>query len=116
MTDILQEFLSESQEGVDQMDLDFLALEKNPSDIHKISAVLRILHTIKGTSALLGFTTLERLAHAGEGLLDCLRVGECVLNAPVAETLLGLIDCIREQLLHIGQNGVDGGDYDDFIR
>ena len=30
MVDILQEFLSESREGLDQLDLDFIALEQDP--------------------------------------------------------------------------------------
>lgn len=116
MVDILHEFLSESQEGLDQLDLDFITLEQNPNDTDRLANVFRIIHTIKGTSGLLGFPTLERVTHSGETLLDRLRSSESALNPGAAGVLLEMVDAVREQLDLIGTTGSDGGgDYSELI-
>ncbi|MFK7889282.1 MAG: chemotaxis protein CheW [Granulosicoccus sp.] len=116
MVDILQEFLSESREGLDQLDLDFINLENDPSDAKTLANVFRIIHTIKGTSGFLGFATLEQVTHVGENLLDKLRNKDFKLNEDMASLLLELVDVVREQLDMIAATGSDGGDYDSLIQ
>lgn len=115
MVDILQEFLSESREGLDQLDLDFINLENDPSDAKTLANVFRIIHTIKGTSGFLGFATLEQVTHVGENLLDKLRNKDFKLNEYMTSLLLELVDVVREQLDMIAATGKDGGDYDSLI-
>jgi two-component system chemotaxis sensor kinase CheA len=115
MVDILQEFLSESREGLDQLDLDFINLEKDPSDAKTLANVFRIIHTIKGTSGFLGFSTLEQVTHVGENLLDKLRNKDFKLNEQMTSILLELVDVVREQLDMIAATGRDGGDYNSLI-
>lgn len=116
MADILQEFLSESQEGLDQLDLDFISLEQNPDDEERLANVFRIIHTIKGTSGLLGFHTLEGVTHKGENLLERLRSSEDALDGPITCLLLEMVDAVREQLDLIARTGSDGGDYEGLIN
>lgn len=80
MEEIVQEFLVESHENLDQLDQDLLALERDPTSRDLLSSIFRTLHTIKGTSGFLALHTLERVAHAGESLLSKLRDGEMTLN------------------------------------
>ena len=116
MVDILQEFLSESREGLDQLDLDFIALEQNPNDSATLANVFRTIHTVKGTSGLLGFATLEKVTHMGESLLDKLRNNDIVLDERKASLLLEMVDVVREQLDMIVATGADGGDYESLIN
>ncbi len=116
MVDILQEFLSESREGLDQLDLDFISLEQDPSDVATLANVFRIIHTVKGSCGFLGFATLESVAHMGENLLDRLRSKEFELNEEKASLLLEMVDAIREQLDVIAATGSDGGDYQSLIK
>ena len=50
MEEIVQEFLVESHENLDQLDQDLLALEREPESRELLSSIFRTLHTIKGTS------------------------------------------------------------------
>ncbi|MFK8080156.1 MAG: chemotaxis protein CheW [Granulosicoccus sp.] len=115
MVDILQEFLSESREGLDQLDLDFIALEQDPSDSATLANVFRTIHTVKGTSGFLGFATLEKVTHMGENLLDKLRNKDFELDENKASLLLEMVDVVREQLDMIAATGGDGGDYQSLI-
>ncbi len=115
MVDILHEFLSESQEGLDQLDLDFISLEQNPNSLDRLASVFRIIHTIKGTSGLLGFPVLERIAHSGENLLERVRSSQGELEPDVAGLLLEMVDAVREQLDLIANTGADGGDYTQLV-
>jgi len=115
MVDILHEFLSESQEGLDQLDLDFIALEHAPGDIQILNSVFRTIHTIKGTSGLLGFPVLEKITHSGENLLERLRSSQLKLEADGVSILLEMVDAVREQLDLIGTTGSDNGDYANLI-
>ena len=115
MVDILQEFLTESREGLDQLDLDFITLEQEPGDAATLANVFRTIHTIKGTCGFLGFATLEKVTHVGENLLDKLRNQEVVLDEYRTSLLLELVDAVREQLELIASSGNDGGDYDSLI-
>lgn len=108
MEEIVQEFLVESHENLDQLDQDLLALERDPASRELLSSIFRTLHTIKGTSGFLALHTLERVAHAGESLLSKLRDGELVLNPEMATALLEMVDAVRSLLGHIEEDGNEG--------
>lgn len=108
MEEIVQEFLVESHENLDQLDQDLLALEREPDSRELLSSIFRTLHTIKGTSGFLALHTLERVAHAGESLLSKLRDGEMTLNPEMATALLEMVDAVRSLLGHIERDGGEG--------
>lgn len=98
MDDIIQEFLAESYENLDQLDQDLVALESDPSSHALLSSIFRTVHTIKGTSGFLGLDTLEKVSHSGENLLAELRDGKRVMDRPTTDVLLLLTDVLREML------------------
>lgn len=106
--EIVQEFLVESIEGLDQMDRDLVALERQPADVELLSRVFRCIHSIKGASGFLGFTRLGDVAHAGESLLSELRDGRLVLTPAITSALLQLVDAIRLILDQVRGTGKDG--------
>ncbi|MFN8711176.1 MAG: Hpt domain-containing protein, partial [Planctomyces sp.] len=111
--EVVKEFLVESEENLDQLDRDFLALEESPDDRNLLSSIFRTIHTIKGTSGFLGFSKLERITHQGEGLLVRLRDGALRLSEDMASELLHMVDSVREILAQIDQSGREGdGNYD----
>ena len=95
---IVNEFIVESHESLNQVEGDLVALERDPSDRKRLAGVFRAVHTIKGTCGFFGFTKLESVAHAGEDLLSQLRSGETAVNAEIAGALLTLVDALREIL------------------
>ncbi|MDE3105687.1 MAG: chemotaxis protein CheA [Acidobacteriota bacterium] len=108
MDDLTQEFLAESQEGLDRMERCLTELEAHPEDRSLITEIFRAVHTIKGTTGFLGFKRLEKLAHAGENLLGSLRDGRLLVNERLIDGLLQLKDGLRNILEIIGITGGEG--------
>ena len=110
--EFVREFLEESEENLDRLDQDFVALEKEPRDHDRLANIYRTIHTIKGTSGFFGFAKLGAIAHAGENLLSRLRDGELLLDEEITSALLESVDAIREVLANIDKAGEEGdGNY-----
>lgn len=107
--EIVQEFLVESHENLDQLDRDLVDLEQQPGSRELLSSIFRTIHTIKGTSGFLAFSRLEALTHVGENLLSRLRDGELTLNPERATALLSMVDTVRALLAVVEQTGSDSG-------
>lgn len=102
----------ESHENLDRLDQEFLTLERNPADKETLASIFRTVHTLKGTSGLLGYKRLEKLAHSGENLLSRLRSGQLRLQPEMASTLLTMVDVVRAMLASVESSGTEGnGDY-----
>ena len=112
LDEIVGEFLAESQEALDGLNANFVALEHEPHNVDRLNSIFRAVHTIKGTSGFLAFAKLEEVAHAAENLLSCLRDQALVLNADSTSTLLLAVDALQDILRHIEQDGTEG-DRDD---
>jgi two-component system, chemotaxis family, sensor kinase CheA len=106
--DILQEFLLESRENLDQLDRELVALEADPRNTARLASVFRTVHTVKGTAGFFQFAKLEGVAHAGENLLSKLRDGQLVLETVRTSALLAMVDAIRSLLDNIEKNGNEG--------
>src|SRR6478672_4616759 len=99
--DVIAEFLTESREGLDQLERDLVMLEETPEQPELLARVFRCFHTIKGTSGFLGYAKLEGLAHAGENLLSFLRDGTLRFNGDMAGCLLETVDALRSMLASV---------------
>ncbi|MCW2600984.1 MAG: histidine kinase [Frankiales bacterium] len=108
MDEIVQEFLVESHENLDQLDQNLVALEKDPTSRDLLSSIFRTIHTIKGTSGFLAYHALEAITHVGENLLSRLRDGELVLTPELTSALLDMVDAVRGLLRSIEQDGGEG--------
>ncbi len=109
METVIKEFLAESIENLDQLDLDLVTLEKEPGDREVLGRVFRTIHTIKGTCGFLAFGTLEEVTHAGESVLSHLRDGTLELRPDIMAVLLALVDAVRNILATISETGHEGG-------
>lgn len=117
MDDVINEFLVESYENLEQVDLDLLALEEDPRNRSILDRVFRTVHTIKGTCGFLDFVKLESVAHAGENLLDMLRDGTLSLTPEIASGLLAMVDAVRKILAEIEANKSEGsGEYGELVE
>ncbi|GIL35108.1 chemotaxis protein CheA [Phycicoccus sp. DTK01] len=117
MDEIIHEFLVESHENLDQIDVDLVALEKDPDARDRLARVFRAVHTIKGTSGFLGLPMLEHVAHAGETLLASLRDGDLSLTTDRASLLLATVDAIRDVLASVeAGHGEGGSDFSELVE
>ncbi|SDN26695.1 two-component system, chemotaxis family, sensor kinase CheA [Geodermatophilus siccatus] len=108
LDDIVEEFLVESHENLDQLDSDLVALEQEPDSRDRLSSIFRTIHTIKGTSGFLAFHRLEEVTHVGENMLSRLRDGALELTPQRTSVLLRMVDTVRSLLASIEATGGEG--------
>jgi two-component system chemotaxis sensor kinase CheA len=114
MDDLLSEFLTETNESLDVVDVELVKFEQEPNNAKILDNVFRLVHTIKGTCGFLGLPRLEALAHAGETLMGKFRDGAKVTPDAVS-LILSSIDRIKEILAELeAANGTEpaGSDHD----
>ena len=117
MNEVHREFLIETHESLSRLDLDLVALEKEPGERQTLARVFRTLHTIKGSAGFLGLQRLLGVAHAAENLLSALRDGKLSFNEEIASALLRVVDAIRQMLVHVEASDTDGDqDFVDLIH
>ncbi|MEM7626305.1 MAG: chemotaxis protein CheA [Planctomycetota bacterium] len=102
---LLQDFLTESSELIEQLDQDLVTLESAPEaeqgDI--CNSCFRALHTIKGAAGFLGLEPVIEFAHAAEDALNRLRKGEVAVSAKVMDLLLQSADVVRGQIEELAE-------------
>ena len=108
MDEIVKEFLVESAEGLDQLDHDLVELEKDPTQKELLASIFRAIHTVKGTSGVLGFPRIEAVGHVGESLLSRMRDGKLRLDPEITSGLLAMVDLLRQLLGDIAEKGEEG--------
>src|SRR6266508_1962388 len=95
MDDLLREFLTETNESLDVVEL--VRFEQDPNNAKILGNIFRLVHTIKGTCGFLGLPRLEALAHAAETLMGKFRDGMPVTGEAVT-LILTTIDRIKDIL------------------
>jgi two-component system, chemotaxis family, sensor kinase CheA len=113
MDDLLREFLTETAEHLDIVDVELVRFERDPNNEKILSNIFRLVHTIKGTCGFLGLPRLEALAHAAETLMGKFRDGMAVTSEAVT-LILATLDRVKEILAELEKNGIepDGIDED----
>ena len=91
----LQIFFEEAADLLREFETELLRLEQNPHAHDALNAAFRSAHTLKGTSATLGFQAIARFTHALEDLLARLRKGELTATPTMITALLESGDVLR---------------------
>jgi len=95
--EIIQEFVTESRDMIDQLEPAIIELGKN-SDPETMNAIFRLFHSMKGSAGFLEFDHITRVAHAAENLLDLIRNGEITLIDEHVNLLCASCDFAKEAL------------------
>ncbi|WP_270979593.1 hybrid sensor histidine kinase/response regulator [Campylobacter helveticus] len=107
MQEILEDFLVEAFELVEQIDHDLVELESNPEDLELLNRIFRVAHTVKGSSSFLNFDVLTKLTHHMEDVLNKARRGELKITPDIMDVVLESIDRMKTLLNSIRDNGND---------
>jgi len=117
--EILEDFLVEAFELIEQLDQNLVELEGNPDDLELLNSIFRVAHTIKGSSSFLNFDILTGLTHHMEDVLNKARHGDLKLTPEVMDVVLESIDLMKSLLHAIRDSGNDtsaGIDITDICR
>ena len=117
MDELVAEFLTETNESLDELDVDLVNLEQNPNDADLLGKIFRLVHTIKGTCGFLALPRLEKVAHHGENVLGRFRDGDLEVLPEYVTLIFECIDQIKYIVGEIEANGEEpGGDDSDLIE
>ena len=101
MSNYLPIFFEESEENLQIINDNLLALENNPKDIQAINEIFRAAHTLKGMSATMGFQSIAEVTHAIENFLDEIRTGSKSLTENLLNALFKAFDSLSAGLANI---------------
>ena len=95
MAEFVSVYIDETGEQCEQLVQLLLALESEPRDARRIAEAFRLIHSIKGSAAMLGLDRITGLAHHLESHFERLRSGSLLLDGPTIEAALRCIDYFR---------------------
>jgi two-component system chemotaxis sensor kinase CheA len=99
--EFLAQFISESQEHLQNIEQGVLLLENNPADAETLNLIFRAFHTFKGGSGFLNLTAILNLAHELESLLDLARQRKLAITRQVIDLILAGADTLKQFVLEI---------------
>lgn len=107
MQEILNDFLTESNEMLEVLDQRFVTLESDPTNTDLLNEIFRAMHSMKGSAGFLGFNHLVDVAHRGENILNKLRQAEMAVSPAIISVILETVDVIKAIMADIKDSGTD---------
>ncbi|MBF0549795.1 MAG: chemotaxis protein CheA [Deltaproteobacteria bacterium] len=87
LAQMFNDFIEESHEHLDQLNLNLAKLEDSPDDEEIINETFRAIHTLKGTAAFIGLDHIKGLSHKMEDVFDGIRKGELAVTASLIDMM-----------------------------
>ncbi len=103
--EILQDFLVEAGEILEQLSTQLVDLEQHPEDYELLNAVFRGFHTIKGGAGFLNLDALVDICHRSEDVFNILRQGQRPVDSQLMDVILKTLDVVNDmfELVRSGQ-------------
>lgn len=89
-------FLDEVDEQLQQLDESILSLEKDPSNDDTIQSIFRAAHTLKGSSAAMGFEKMKDFTHHLENVFEQIRQSNIQVTSPLISVVFNSIDTLKD--------------------
>jgi two-component system chemotaxis sensor kinase CheA len=99
--DILQDFLIEAAEILEQLSEQLVQLENDPENKDLLNAIFRGFHTVKGGAGFLSVSALVDTCHGAENVFDTLRNGQRSVSADLMDVILQALDTINAQFAQL---------------
>ena len=112
---LLQDFITETGEHLEETERNLLRLEQQPDDAETLNRIFRSIHTIKGSSEYLGLERVAELSHKLESLLELLRRGERGVDGAVIDLMMGCNDRIGALVGELDRHREERSSIDDLV-
>lgn len=106
--EMMNDFLSNADDLMENLDTQILALEQNPTSKNVIEEIFRAAHTLKGAAGMFGFKALERVMHRLENYFDLVRKGKAVANPDTIDVVFQAMDVMGKLLDGVRNNRPSG--------
>ena len=80
LNEILNIYKAESEEIIQELNDGFLTLEKNPKDKTPLKKLLQLVHSLKGASRMISFTSVQDISHKLEDILSYWKKEDITIN------------------------------------
>jgi two-component system, chemotaxis family, sensor kinase CheA len=94
--EILQDFLVEAGEILEELSEQLVELEQSPEDADLLNSIFRGFHTVKGGAGFLGLDGMVGICHVSEDVFDILRNGERVADSTLMDAILRVLDVVND--------------------
>ncbi|WP_029562155.1 Hpt domain-containing protein, partial [Xanthomonas sacchari] len=95
MDQLLQTFIAESRDLLEDMERNLLEAERGEAGPDAVNAIFRAAHTIKGSGGLFDLAQLVGFTHVVESVLDLVREHAVALDSELIQLMLACCDHIR---------------------
>ncbi len=117
MEAMLDMFVFETTDLLEKLDDILLRTEAGELEPDDIGEIFRIMHTVKGSAAMMGLQNMSKLAHALEDLFFIIREDPSVKyeKAPLYELLYEGSDCLKNETENISDESIPLSDFSALI-
>lgn len=85
-------FFEETDDHLEQLNNNVLALENDPSDLNLLNEIFRSAHTLKGMAATMGYDVMTELTHKMENILEEFKTGELEITSEYISLIFSCLD------------------------
>jgi len=112
MDPMMEIFVSETLQQIEELEQAVLKIEKSTELTEAINEIFRLMHSIKGSSAMMLFNNISILAHSIEDLFDFIRKNTSVkFDYPqITDIVLDSVDFIKNEVIKIQNENESDGD------
>lgn len=111
MSPLLEQFLIEGRDFLEQIGQKLLSLEEDPGNEDIIGEIFRAVHTLKGNSGLFDMPSLTSVVHAAEDLLDRVRDRTMEMDPELTDALLEAMDFVNRLFEDVESRGAIRPEY-----
>jgi two-component system chemotaxis sensor kinase CheA len=96
LSELMPYYLDETDEQIAGLNDALLKLESDPADAAVLREAFRMIHSIKGSSTVMGFDQVKHLTHHLENYFEQLRSGQRSLDRPTLDLSFRCLDGLRD--------------------
>ncbi|MEW5815815.1 MAG: chemotaxis protein CheA [Spirochaetota bacterium] len=100
--EMVESFIAESTDLLDNTERSLLEMERAPLDNKLIADSFRAIHTVKGNAGFFGFAEIERMCMDIESVMDSIRKGLKKADNNTVSALLASVDSLRRLVGTVG--------------
>lgn len=113
---LLEGFIAESKEHLDIINNSLNSLKENSSDKTQFQSILRELHTIKGTSRMMGFKNVETLTHSIEDVFKYLQDNQLQISSRNLQLVFLSCEVLNKIIKKIEAEGNDETNIESYVN
>ncbi|HON77021.1 MAG TPA: response regulator [Spirochaetota bacterium] len=112
----ISQYLDEIRDNIQNLDSTIITLKKDPDNEEDLNRILRTLHTIKGSSRMLKFSTVEKISHGLENVFKGIKERRYAVSDALVQLVFITSEYLRDCAGKISSEKDDTIDIDALLR